>query len=75
MKGRGFFLMVVLLSITVGLAEANPQKNLTEVGTFTTQEPHSAEFFKDYLFIADWNTLLVYNTSNPGLPKLISLDY
>jgi hypothetical protein len=72
MKGRGFFLLVLLSSITVGLAEANPQKNLTEVGTFTTQEPHSAEFFKDYLFIADWNSLLVYNTSNPGLPKLIT---
>ncbi|MGB8218689.1 MAG: hypothetical protein WCE94_15430 [Candidatus Methanoperedens sp.] len=56
----------------MGLADANPQKNLTEVGTFTTQEPHSAEFFKDYLFIADWNSLLVYNISNPGLPKLIT---
>ncbi|MCX9025827.1 MAG: hypothetical protein OIN85_07005 [Candidatus Methanoperedens sp.] len=72
MKGRGFFLLVLLSSITVGLAEANPQKNLTEIGTFTTQEPHSAEFFKDYLFIADWNSLLVYNTSNPRLPKLIT---
>ncbi|VVB93622.1 LVIVD repeat protein [uncultured archaeon] len=72
MKGRGFFLLVLLSSITVGLAEANPQKNLTEVGTFTTQEPYRAEFFKDYLFIADWNSLLVYNTSNPGLPKLIT---
>ncbi len=72
MKGRGFFLLVLLSSITVGLAEANPQKNLTEVGTFTTQEPHSAEFFKDYLFVADWNTLLVYNTSNPVLPKLVT---
>lgn len=72
MKGRGFLLLVLLSSITVGLAEANPQKNLTEVGTFTTQEPHSAEFFKDYLFIADWNSLLVYNTSNPGSPKLIT---
>jgi hypothetical protein len=72
MKCGCFFILVLLSSITVGFAGANPQKNLTEVGTFTTQEPHSAEFFKDYLFIADWNSLLVYNTSNPGLPKLVT---
>lgn len=77
---RGLFLLVLISSITA-LAYASPEslKNLAEIGTFTTHDPRAAEFFKDYLFIADGNSLLVYNTGNPAQPmqvlKFTEFDY
>lgn len=73
MTARGFFLLIILSFLTVELTAAAPDlKNLTEVGVFKTTDPHDAEFFKDYLFIADGNSLLVYNTSDPERPKRLS---
>lgn len=69
---RGFFLLILLSSIAAGAAP-DPLKNLTEVGAFTTTDPHSAEFFKDYLFIADGNSLLIYNTSDPERPRQVGM--
>lgn len=65
----GFILLILVLSSIAGQAQGELLKNLTEVGTFITQEPRDAEFFKDYMFIADGNSLLVYNVSNPEKPK------
>ncbi len=70
---RGFFVLVLLSSIAT-LTEAaapDPLKNLTEVGVFATTDPHGAEFFKGYLFIADGNSLLIYDTRDPGQPSRI----
>jgi len=69
---RGLFLLVLLASITA-LAGAAPEplKNIKEVGTFTTEDPQSAEFYKDYLYIADGNSILVYNASNPEQPRRV----
>lgn len=64
------FLFLMLSSISAGAS--GQLKNLTEVGIFTTNDPHDAEFFKDYLFIADGSSLLVYNTSNPERPRLVT---
>jgi hypothetical protein len=69
---RGIILLILALSFIVGSAQSEPLKNLTEVGIFTTYEPHDAEFFKDYMFIADGNSLLVYNISNPEDPKPVN---
>lgn len=70
---RGLILLL-MVSITVGSTEAASlsQDNLKEVAVFKTSEPHSAEFYRDYLFIADGNSLLVYNTSDPENPKQIT---
>ncbi|MFA4934573.1 MAG: hypothetical protein WC568_01930, partial [Candidatus Methanoperedens sp.] len=72
---RGFFLLILLSSITVALTEAapDPLKNLTEVGVFKTTDPHGAEFFKNYLFIADGNSLLIYNTSDPERQRRVGI--
>lgn len=70
-----FSILILLVSFTsTGLAEVvpNPLKNLTEISGFTTREPRSAEFFNDYLFIADSRSLLVYNTSDPENPTLVT---
>lgn len=69
---RGLFLLVSILLITA-LAGAAPEplKDIREVGTFTTEDPRSAEFYRDYLFIADGNSILVYNASNPEQPRRI----
>ncbi len=66
--------IVILSTIPFGIAEVASAslENLTEVAVFTTHEPRSAEFFKDYLYIADSNSLLIYNTSDPERPKLIN---
>ena len=69
---RSFILFILVLGLTVGPAQCEPLKNLTEVGIFTTSEPHDAEFYKDYMFIADGNSLLVYNVSNPEKPRLLN---
>lgn len=68
----GLFLLIILSSITAGTdASGNILKNLTEVGTFTTYDPRSALFFNDRLFIADSNSLLIYNISNPEKPRQV----
>ncbi len=68
----GFLLMVLILSITAPTeASPEPLENIKEVGTFATEDPRSAEFYNDYLFIADHNSLLVYNASNPEQPKRV----
>ena len=74
MRVWGFFILILIsnMIIAIGQTESYPHKNVTEVNVFTTQEPHSAEFFKDYLYIADGNSLLIYNTSNPEKPTLIN---
>ncbi len=69
---RGLFLLVLLSYITALTAAAPDLKNLTEVGSFTTTDPHDAEFFNNYLYIADGNSLLIYNTSDPERPKFVS---
>ena len=73
MTARGFFLLIIISSLTVGLTGAAPDlKNQTEVASFTTTDPHDAEFFNNVLYIADGNSLLIYNTSDPERPKLVS---
>jgi hypothetical protein len=73
MTAMGFFLLIIISILTVGLTGAAPDlKKMTEVGSFTTTDPHGAEFFKSDLYIADGNSLLVYNASNPERPKLVS---
>ncbi len=69
-----FFVLSLIFSVLAGSAEAasGQLRNLTEVGIFTTHDPHDAEFYKDYLYIADGNSILVYNMSNPERPKLIT---
>ena len=71
-----FKVLVLVLTIlfSSGYAEALPdmRENMTEVGSFSTNEPRSAEFFNDYLFIADTNALLVFNTSDPEQPRLVT---
>ena len=69
---RGFILFILALSLIVGSAQCEPLKNLRDVGIFTTFDPHDAEFYKDYMFIADGNSLLVYNVSNPEKPRLVN---
>lgn len=69
---RSFILFILVLGLIAGPAQCEPLKNLIEVGTFTTSEPHDAEFYKDYMFIADGNSLLVYNVSNPEKPGLLN---
>lgn len=64
--------MILLSSIAAGAAP-DPLKNLTEVGAFTTTDPHDAEFFKDYLFIADGNSLLIYSTGDPERPRRVGI--
>ncbi len=69
MRASGFYLLILISSLTLGLASAAPDlKNMTEVGTFATSDPHDAEFYKNVLYIADENSLLIYNTSDPGIP-------
>ncbi len=71
---RGFFLLILISSIaTLTEAAPDPLKNLAEVGIFKTSDPHSAEFFKNYLFIADGNSLLIYNTSDPERPRRVGI--
>ena len=72
-KFRVLVLLLTILFIS-GYAEALPdmRENMTEVGSFSTNEPRSAEFFNDYLFIADTNALLVFNTSDPEQPRLVT---
>ncbi len=74
MRVWGFFILILISNMTIAMAQAesHPGKNVTEVNVFTTQEPHSAEFFKDYLYIADGNSLLIYNTSNPEKPTFVN---
>lgn len=73
MTARGFFLLIIISSLTMGLTGAAPDlKNQTEVASFTTTDPHDAEFFNNVLYIADGNSLLIYNTSDPERPKLVS---
>ncbi|MBU3966371.1 MAG: hypothetical protein KKG76_03195 [Euryarchaeota archaeon] len=69
-----FFVLLLIFSIMAGSAEAasGQLRNLTEVGIFTTHKPHDAEFYKDYLYIADGNSVLVYNMTDPESPKLIN---
>lgn len=69
---RGLFLLVLLASLTaLAGATSEPLRDIREVGTFTTEDPRSAEFYKDYLYIADGNSILVYNASNPEQPRRI----
>lgn len=72
MKLLGLFILIIISSIPIAIAQtgSNPEKNVTEVNVFTTYQPHSAEFFKDHLYIADGNSLLIYNTSDPGNPRI-----
>ncbi|TRZ90942.1 MAG: hypothetical protein D4R88_02710 [Methanosarcinales archaeon] len=74
MKLLGLFILILISSIPIVTAQtgSNPDKTLTEVNVFTTYQPHSAEFFKDYLYIADGNSLLIYNTSDPENPRIIN---
>lgn len=66
---RVIILLIIASSLFIGSAQ--PLKNLTEVGLFTTNDPHDAEFFNNYLFIADGNSLLVYNVSDPEKPRQV----
>ncbi|MFZ3383321.1 MAG: hypothetical protein WA144_05295 [Candidatus Methanoperedens sp.] len=66
---RSFILFILVLGLIAGPAQSEPLK---EVGVFTTYEPHDAEFYKDYMFIADGNSLLIYNVSNPEKPRLLN---
>lgn len=61
MKLLGLFILILISSIPIVTAQtgSNPDKTLTEVNVFTTYQPHSAEFFKDYLYIADGNSSLI----------------
>lgn len=74
MKLLGLFILILISSIPIAIAEtgSDPDKTLAEVNVFTTYQPHSAEFFKDYLYIADGNSLLIYNTSDPENPRIIN---
>ncbi len=71
---KGFFLLFLLSFILAGSAEAasGDLRNLTEVGIFTTHNPHDAEFYKDNLYIADGNSILIYNMTHPERPKIIT---
>lgn len=71
---KGFLLLLLLSSILAESAAAasGQLRNLTEVSVFTTHNPHDAEFYKDYLFIADGNSIVIYNISVPELPKLVT---
>ncbi len=71
---KGYFLFLLLSSILAGSAEAasGDLRNLTEVGIFTTHNPHDAEFYKDYLFMADGNSILVFNMTHPERPRFIT---
>lgn len=69
---RGFILIILALSLITGSGQCEPLKNMKEVGTFTTYNPHDAEFYKDYMFIADGNSLLVYNVSDPEKPRPVN---
>jgi hypothetical protein len=69
---RGFILLLLSLGLIFIPTHGEPLKNLTEVGVFTTNDPRDAEFFKDYMFIADGNSLLVYNVSDPEKPRPIN---
>ena len=66
---RGFILLLLAFILIAIPTQCEPLKNLTEVGVFTTNDPRDAEFFRDYMFIADGNSLLVYNVSNPEKPR------
>ncbi len=68
---RGLFLLVLISLITALAGAALDLKNIKEIGTFATEDPQSAEFYKDYLYIADGNSIIVYNTSNPEQPRRI----
>jgi len=46
--------------------------NLTEVGIFTTHDPHDAEFYQELLYIAMTTQSWVYNVTDPERPKLIT---
>ena len=74
MKLWSLFLLILISSIPIAIAQtgSNPDKKLTEVNVFITYQPHSAEFLKDHLFIADGNSLLIYNTSDPENPRIIN---
>ncbi len=70
MRARGFILLIIIASLAVGLARASPDlRNMTEIGSFTTTDPHDAEFYKDVLYIADGNSFLIYNTSDLERPR------
>ncbi|MCX9027256.1 MAG: hypothetical protein OIN86_03655 [Candidatus Methanoperedens sp.] len=69
---RIFILFILTLSLIVSSAQCESLKNLIEVGIFTTDDPHDAEFYKEYMFIADGNSLLVYNVSNPEKPRSVN---
>ena len=60
------------MPIAIAQTESNSDKKLTEVNVFTTYQPHSAEFFKDHLYIADGNSLLIYNTSDLENPRIVN---
>ena len=68
------FVLLLIFSILAGSAggASGQLRNLIEVGIFTTHDPHDAEFYKDYLYIADGNSILVYNMADPERPKLIA---
>ncbi|MDD5616489.1 MAG: hypothetical protein PHH85_09840 [Candidatus Methanoperedens sp.] len=74
MKLLGLFILILISSIPIAVAQTgyNTGKTLTEVNVFTTYQPHNAEFFKDHLYIADGNSLLIYNTSDPENPRIIN---
>ena len=67
---RSFIFFILVSILIVGHSQSEPLQNLTDVGTFTTSEPHDSEFYNDYMFIADGNSLLVYDISNPEKPRL-----
>jgi len=67
-----FYFIYFGIGLAVGPAQCEILENLIDVGIFTTSEPHDAEFYKDYIFIADGNSLLVYNVSNPEKPRLLN---
>ncbi|MCZ7360273.1 MAG: Ig-like domain-containing protein [Candidatus Methanoperedens sp.] len=71
---RGLLIaLILMLPVAMGSSDASdPFENMTEVGTFITHEPNDAEFYEDYLFVADGNSLLVFNTSDPERPELIT---
>lgn len=71
---KGLLLIFLLSSILAVSAEAasGNLRNLTDVGVFTTHDPHDAEFYKDYLFIADGSSVMIYNISVPELPKIVT---
>ncbi len=70
-----FFIFLLLFSILPGSSEAayGQLRNLTEVGVFITHDPHDAEFYENYMYIADGSSIQIFNISDPKRPKFVNI--